>query len=101
MPFAAPPADLRAHARRAVCLTGRILCADGAAECAVVNVSAGGARLRAAGDFAAGLEVRLELPACGGLPAVVVWAREGELGLRFTGDPAEVACALIGLATYG
>ncbi len=96
-----PGAEHRAHARTDVLVAGRLLCRGQWAECSVVNVSAGGARLKAAGEFSPGQELCLELAACGRLEGVAAWARGGELGLRFTGDPAEVAAALIGLATYG
>jgi len=82
-------------------VAGRLFCRGEWAECAVVNVSAGGTRLKAAGEYRLGQELCLELAACGRLDGVAAWARGGELGLRFTGDPAEVAAALIGLATYG
>jgi hypothetical protein len=97
----APIADHRAHARREVLVRGRIRRGGAWMGCEVVNVSAGGARLRAEGEFAAGEALVLELQACGEFVGEVAWARDGELGMRFTGDPADVACALIGLATYG
>lgn len=100
-------ADQRSHARRNVLLAGRLRHGDAWLACEVVNLSAGGAKLRvdAAARGGAGLapgqELTLELAPCGLLPGVAAWVREGELGLRFTGDPARLAEALIGLATYG
>jgi hypothetical protein len=96
-----PGAEHRAHRRADVLVAGRLLCGGQWRPCEVVNISAGGARLRAAGDFCAGAELCLDIEACGQFAASVAWARGGELGLRFSADPAEVALALIGLATYG
>jgi hypothetical protein len=84
-----------------VFLDGRLHGGDRWSPCQVVNLSAGGARLRIEGAFVPGQELVLELAACGRYPGVAVWARGGEVGLKFTCDPAEVAEALIGLATYG
>lgn len=100
-------ADQRTHARRDVLLAGRLRRGEAWLPCEVVNLSAGGAKLRvdAAARGGAGLapgqELTLELAPCGLLPGVVAWVRPGELGLRFTGDPARLAEALIGLAVYG
>ncbi len=127
-------ADQRSHARRDVLLAGRLRHGEAWLPCEVVNLSAGGAKLRTQGadwrpgsqpdsqpgsrpeggtpaaeglparagvGFAPGQELTLELAPCGLLPGVVAWVRPGELGLRFTGDPAPLAEALIGLATYG
>ena len=101
-------ADQRSHARRDVLLAGRLRHGEAWLSCEVVNLSAGGAKLRTQGadgragtGFAPGQELTLELAPCGLLPGVVAWVRPGELGLRFTGDPAPLAEALIGLATYG
>jgi len=93
--------DLRVHARSSVFLDGRLLCGGQWSPCQVVNLSAGGARLAVSGSFAPGQELLLELGVCGRYPGVAVWARGGEVGLKFTCDPAEVAEVLIGLATYG
>lgn len=102
-PAQSPPscADHRSHARRTVLMSGRLLCGGVWADCEVVNVSAGGARLRILGDYCAGQELCLEIEPCGQFPGVAAWVRGGELGLKFTRDPAETAEALIGLATYG
>lgn len=119
-------ADQRSHARRDVLLAGRLHHGEAWLACEVVNLSAGGAKLRTQGAdwrsgsqpegdtpaaeglpacagvaFTPGQELALELAPCGLLPGVVAWVRPGELGLRFTGDPARLAEALIGLATYG
>lgn len=151
-------ADQRSHARRDVLLAGRLRHGEAWLACEVVNLSAGGAKLRTQGAdwrpdsllgslsdsrpnsrpgsqpnsqpnsrsgsqpdsqpegdtpaaeglpacagvaFTPGQELALELAPCGLLPGVVAWVRPGELGLRFTGDPARLAEALIGLATYG
>ncbi len=93
--------DHREHARSAVLMAGRLYCCGEWKPCQVVNVSAGGARLKIDSPYCPGQELALELGACGQYPGLVAWARGEEIGFKFTCDPAEVAEALIGLATYG
>ena len=98
-----PPAfpDHRGFARREVLVAGRLLC-DGAWQaCEVINLSAGGARLRVFGIYCVGQELSLEIEPCGRFPSVAAWVRGEELGLKFTCDPAQAAEALIALATFG
>lgn len=97
----APGHELREHARREVMLSGRIECCGQQAPCEVVNLSAGGARVRTAGDYRPGQELCLDIEPCGKFTATCAWVRGGEAGLTFTCDPAEVAEVLIGLAMYG
>ncbi|MBF0482770.1 MAG: PilZ domain-containing protein [Desulfovibrionaceae bacterium] len=96
--------DLREHPRAELLMAGRLLCGGRWISCRVVNVSAGGARLKIEGDYRPGQDLVLELPVCGRYSGVAVWARGGELGLKFACGPeqsAELTEALIGLATYG
>ena len=93
--------DHRRHQRRTVLIAGRLLCGEASLPCEVINVSAGGAKLRTSGAFTPGQELCLEMDLCGQFPGVAAWVSGDELGLTFTGDPERVAEALIGLATYG
>lgn len=103
MQQATPPfgAEHRAHARKDVLVPGRLLCGGEWRDCAIINVSAGGARLRVSGAYCQGAALCLEIAACGRFEGVAAWSRADELGISFSGDPAENALALIGLATYG
>jgi hypothetical protein len=102
-PPQSPPSgsDHRGHARRTVLVGGRLL-NDGVWEaCEVINVSVGGAKLRVWGIFCAGQVLSLDIKACGQLPGVIAWVSGDEVGLKFTADPADMAEALISLATFG
>ena len=102
-PAQSPPScpDHREYARRAVLVAGRLLCDGVWQACEVVNLSAGGARLRVLGIYCPGQELCLEIGPCGQFPGVVAWVRGEEIGLRFSCDPAETAEALIALAMHG
>jgi hypothetical protein len=84
-----------------VLVAGRLLNEGVWEACEVINVSVGGAKLRVWGIYCAGQELRLDIASCGQFPGVVAWVRGDEVGIRFACDPAEMAEALIALATHG
>jgi len=94
-------ADHRSHARHTVLVAGRLWSGNEWQTCEVVNVSVGGAKLRVLGIYCKDQELVMEIKSCGKFPGVVAWVRGDEVGLHFTGDPAEIAEALIALATFG
>lgn len=57
----------------------------------IVELSAGGARLKFAGPVADGEELTLVLKQLEALDAKVIWQRKGETGLQFLLAPDEVA----------
>lgn len=93
--------DHRGHARKTVLVHGRLQCEGVWQPCEVVNVSVGGAKLRVFGIYCPDQELSLEIKACGQFPGVVAWVRGDEVGVKFSGDPLEIAEALIALATHG
>ena len=100
-PASRPGQELREHVRRDVLISGHIQCCGEKQPCEVVNLSAGGARVRTFASYAPGQELCLDIEPCGRFSGKVAWVRGAEAGLTFTCDPAEVAEALIGLAMYG
>ncbi len=70
--------------------------------CSIVNISAGGARLRLeAGTLPPeGTEVVLEFATFGTFPATTIWRTGIQLGIRFTQDPEVMAEVVMGLALY-
>jgi cellulose synthase/poly-beta-1,6-N-acetylglucosamine synthase-like glycosyltransferase len=69
---------------------------DAELPCRVLDISAGGAKLRFDGDMVLhqGMEVVLALEAIGGLSGRIVWSARGNAGVRFGGLGAETAAAL-------
>jgi len=98
-----PPScsENRGYVRRDVLVAGRLECGGIWTACEVLNVSAGGARLRVPIPYGLGERLCLDIESCGRFAAVVAWARGDEVGLKFSCDPAQTAEALIALATYG
>jgi len=70
-------------------------------DCRIVNISAGGAKLRIERRFEQGADVQLHIGQLGQFSGTVVWQHSEELGVKFTHDPAEMADVIMGLALYG
>ena len=68
--------------------------------CHIVNISAGGAKLRLAADapLEDGVEVVLDLDRLGSFPATAVWRTEQQLGIQFRLPPEAMAEVVISLA---
>jgi hypothetical protein len=87
----ASPEDRRIHKRKPVLWAARVETFAGAAECIILDLSLGGAKLRGQAKVAAKQPVTLVIDRFGALRAEVVWARSGHMGLRFTDEPEQVA----------
>jgi hypothetical protein len=68
--------------------------------CHIVNISAGGAKLRLASDasLAEGVDVVLDLDRLGSFPATVVWRTNKQLGIHFILDHEAMAKVVMSLA---
>lgn len=82
---------LRKTVRKRVLWKARIDIAGKTHDCAVVDLSLGGARLHLAEPVANGTHVRLILDRFGAFRAEVVWQRDRGIGLRFIDDPQRIA----------
>ena len=71
-------------------------------SCRIVNISAGGAKLRLDGGerLPEGAGVTLEIPPFGAFPARPVWRAGDHLGIQFDGDSGAMAEVVMGLAIY-
>ena len=70
--------------------------------CHIVNISAGGAKLRLASDISLSedVDVDLELDRLGSFPATTVWHTNQQLGIQFSLAPEAMAEVIMGLAMY-
>jgi hypothetical protein len=73
----------RGFRRRSVLWPAKIIVNNHELACQVWNLSLGGARVRIDLPIQEGTSVKLAVKDRGELPAVVVWSREGSLGLDF------------------
>ena len=85
------PADRREQTRRSVMWGALALSSGLQFKCVVLNISAGGAKIRIAQPFPPGTPVTLMVTRFGEFPAYVVWERGERLGLKFQEPPDAVA----------
>lgn len=81
----------RKHKRKPVLWAARIETPDGDFDCIALDLSRGGAKVRLAAPLALHQAVTLVIDRFGALGAEVVWRRSGQVGLKFTDDPATIA----------
>lgn len=94
-------ANTREHDRRTVLVEARIMEDGEWHDCRIVNISVGGAKLLTGRQLGQGTAVRLHIGHFGQFGATVAWQHGGEIGVRFTHDPVEMADLVMGLAVYG
>jgi len=91
LPAGVSPADRRLHKRKPVLWSARIESRDGNTPCIILDLSAGGAKLRGSAPVSRKDHVKLVIDRFGSLRAEVMWARMGLLGLRFLDTPEQIA----------
>ena len=85
-------AERRRHKRKAVLWSARIESAIGTADCIILDLSLGGAKIKTAhAPLPARHVVTLVIDRFGALRAEVAWSRMGHMGLRFIDAPDHVA----------
>jgi hypothetical protein len=93
-----PTADeRRRHKRKPVLWKAVLDTGSGPAECAILDLSLGGAKLRVAATGTQRQRVTLVIDRFGPLEAEVIWSRSGRMGVRFTAAP-EIVAGTIGAA---
>lgn len=91
------PSETRRFERTTVLWSGQLVCREQIVACVIVNISAGGAMVRAEDAAFFATSVVLRNPRIGDLAAEVVWRQNDELGLRFA-DDSETVAEIIGRA---
>jgi hypothetical protein len=85
------PEERRQYKRKPVLWSARIEWSAGAAECIIMDLSLGGAKLRGAAGVKAHDCVTLVIDRFGTIRAEIVWARMGYIGLRFTDSQDQIS----------
>src|ERR1700691_3402429 len=83
--------EKRRHKRKPVLWSARVECDTSQAQCIILDLSLGGAKLRVAPQAKARERVTLVIERFGAINAEVAWCRSGQMGLRFTDTPDQVA----------
>ena len=82
--------EIRQHPQRLVLMSGAVYVDNRPIECRVLDVSAGGARLRVDQEFEHEQRFPLMIYRFGEFPVEVAWERDSDLGIAFIEDPAEI-----------
>jgi len=85
------PADRRTHKRKPVLWSAQIESRHGSTSCIILDLSAGGAKLRGTTPAGRMEPVKLVINRFGALRAEIMWARMGLLGIRFLDTPEQIA----------
>jgi hypothetical protein len=100
-----PQIENRKHERRDVKLYGLLMVGDAAdapsVACEIVNLSAGGAKIKLAEPVGHPAVVVLEIAPGGKYPADVIWKSPPFVGLKFRPSPEAMAKVLDAIAPFG
>ena len=86
-----PPQLQRRHRRIPVIWPGKLSQGEAGVDCAILNISAGGAKLRMTEEQERHGLVALRSPRFGTLHGRIVWRAEAYLGVAFLNAPMQVA----------
>lgn len=82
--------EIRSHARRLVLLSGAVYVENRPIQCRVLDISAGGARIRVDQQFDHDNRLALMIYRFGEFPVEVAWEKDVDLGIMFIDDPNEI-----------
>lgn len=82
--------EIREHPRRLVLLSGAAYVDNRPVECRILDISAGGARLRVDGEFEHESRFPLMIYRFGEFPVEVAWERDADVGIAFIDDADEI-----------
>ncbi len=93
-------ADKRQHLREGVALAAQVSSAEMIADCTVLNITLGGAKIRIAEALPAGQTLTLNVDRFGRFPGRARWRSRDELGLQFDEDSGMTGDTLMAMALY-
>ncbi len=89
--------EIRRFERTTVLWSGQLVFQEQSVACVIVNISSGGAMVRAEDSAIFVTSVVLRCSRIGDLAAEVVWRQDEEIGLKFADDP-EIVAGVLGQA---
>ena len=94
------PYSRRKHSRNSVLFKAKIFFENQSIDCEIMDISAGGARVRGERQIELGLSVILNLDPFGEIPCEIAWQKGLNLGMKFQGNSEEVAEIILAMAVY-
>ncbi len=93
--------NLRREERKSTAFQARFVIHDDVKDCAILDISPGGAKLKSGSAVASNTDIVLDLDKIGKFTAIAVWCSKGTIGIKFTDDPSRTADAVMALAMFG
>jgi hypothetical protein len=93
--------NLRREDRKATTFRAQFHIDEKPYDCAILDISPGGAKLKSGAKVTAKSDMILDLDRIGKFTAISVWCSNGTIGIKFTDDPARTADAVMALAMFG
>ncbi len=94
------PTNDREFERKDILFAANLVVGGNKIDCEIINISFGGAQVRAPRTLAPKTEVTLEIDPFGTFAMEVRWCRKPDSGLKFKDDSAKVAELVMAIATY-
>ena len=94
------PADDREFERKNILFAANLVVGGNKIDCKIINISFGGAQVRAPRTLAPKAEVTLEIDPFGTFAMEARWCRKPDAGLKFKDDSEKVAELVMAIATY-
>ncbi|MBM10018.1 MAG: hypothetical protein CMF69_10680 [Magnetovibrio sp.] len=95
------PLHRRASDRYKVVFKVSIIVGAISTACEILDISTGGARIKASLEIASGTPVILRINQLGDFTALIIWSNSGELGMKFEDNANRVSIALDLILKYG
>ena len=94
------PANGREFERKDILFAANLIVGENKIDCEIINISFGGAQVRASRTLAPKAEVTLEIDPFGTFAMEVRWCRKPDAGLKFKDESSKVAELVMAIATY-
>ncbi len=94
------PEGAREFERKDVLFGAKLAVGDETIDCEIVNISFGGAQVRASRTMKAGAKITLDIDPLGVFATKVRWCKKPDIGLKFNEDSTKVAELVMAIATY-
>ncbi len=94
------PANDREFERKDILFAANLVVGGNRINCEIINISFGGAQVRAPRTLATKSEVTLEIDPFGTFAMEVRWCKKPDAGLKFKDDSSKVAELVMAIATY-
>ncbi len=91
----------REHERTSILVGAEVTTGGKTYVCNVIDISTGGSKIKTQQKLEINSEVELKFDPYGVFPATVKWNNDEFHGLKFSGDPNELAERLMAMAIYG